>query len=246
MSTIRLTKASYRALVLICLLVVVIARATADPYERTPVFGLPKKMPANALTSVYTDEMAAMDRLLAKIFGGQGAVAAANSFEPVGLSSQYPLYRGDILGDNGRILAGHLSHAMHLYGSLDGRGETSLYIPAGFTSHSGSPTATDAAVTFFYPRLGNFSNITVAVFHIANFAISQEAGRIRIGTVGGRGGSYAFYKHAHIEFYRGNTGLPSATARQRLRIDPSTVFGEVPTTAHLSRAVADQRSRKYN
>lgn len=234
MNTIRLTRARYRSLVLICFLAVGLASVSADPYERTPVFGLPKKMPRNALISAYTQEMAAADRLLAKIFGGPGAVAAANSFEPVGLSNQYPLYRGDILGDNGRILTGHLSHTMHLYGSFDGRGETPLYVPTGFTSHSGSPTPTDAAVTFFYPRLGNFSNVTLAVFHIANFAISQEGERVRIGTVGGRGGSYAFYKHSHIEFYRGNTGLPSASARQRLRIDPTAVFGGAPTTAHLT------------
>ena len=220
--------------------------ASGDPYERTPVFGLPKKMPRNALISTYTQEMAAADRLLAKIFGGPGAVAAANSFEPTGLSNQYPLYRGDILGDNGRILSGHLTHAMHLYGSFDGRGETSLYVPAGFTSYSGSPTPTDGAVTFFYPRLGNFSNVTLAVFHIANFAISKEGGRVRIGTVGGRGGSYAFYKHSHIEFYHGNTGLPTASARQRLRIDPTTIFSEAPTTARLRSAIANQRTGKNN
>ncbi len=212
---------------------------SGDPYERTPVFGLPKKMPRNALISAYTHEMAATDRLLARIFGGPGAVAAANSFEPAGLSNQYPLYRGDILADNGLILTGHLSHAMHLYGSVDGRGETPLYVPTGFTSNSGSPTPTDAAVTFFYPRLGNLSNVTLAVFHIANFAISQEGGRVRIGTVGGRGGSYAFYKHSHIEFYRGNTGLPSAAARQRLRIDPAAIFGGAPTTVRLTKAIAD-------
>jgi hypothetical protein len=242
----KLPRATYRSLVLVCFLMIHLSGASGDPYERTPVFGLPKKMPRNALISVYTNEMAATDRLLAKIFGGPGAVAAANSFEPAGLSNQYPLYRGDLLGDNGRILTGHLSHAMHLYGSLDGRGETSLFIPAGFTSHSGSPTATDGAVTFFYPRLGNFSNVTVAVFHVANFGINQEAGRVRIGTVGGSGGSYAFYKHSHIEFYRGNTGLPSASARQSLRIDPALIFGEVPTTVRLSNAAADRRSRKYN
>jgi hypothetical protein len=194
-------------------------------------------MPRNAVISAYTTEMAATDRLLAKVFGGPGAVAAANSFEPSGLSNQYPYYRGDILGDNGFILSGHLSHAMHLYGSFDGRGKTSIYVPAGFTSHSGSPTPTDAAVTFFYPRLGNFSNVTMAVFHIADFAISREGERVRIGTVGGRGGSYAFYKHSHIEFYRGNTGLPSASARQRLRIDPVAVFRGDATTAQLMKVV---------
>ena len=235
----KLPSATCRSMVLVCFLLAHLSGVSGDPYERTPVFGLPKKMPRNALISVYTPEMANTDRLLAKIFGGPGAVAAANSFEPAGLANQYPLYRGDILGDNGRILTGHLSHAMHLYGSLDGRGETSLYVPAGFTSHSGSPTPTDAAVTFFYPRLGNFSNVTVAVFHIANFAISQDGGRVRIGTVGGRGGSYAFYKHSHIEFYHGNIGLPSASARPHLRIDPAAVFGVATTISRLRKGTAD-------
>ena len=244
MNTNRLTRTRYRLLVALCFLIIGLPSVSADPYERTPVFGLPKKMPRNALISAYTNEMAATDRLLAKIFGGSGAVAAANSFEPTGLSNQYPLYRGDILGDNGRILKGHLSHTMHLYGSSDGRGETSLYIPAGFTSHSSSPTPTDAAVTFFYPRLGNFSNVTLAVFHIANFAISPEGGRVRIGTVGGRGGSYSFYRHSHIEFYRGDTGLPSASARQGLRIDPAAVFGA--TSARLRPADANPRTRQSN
>lgn len=220
--------------------------ASGDPYERTPVFGLPKKMPRNALIAAYTTEMAVADQLLAKIFGGPGAVAAASSFEPAGLSNQYPFYRGDIRGDNGGILTGHLSHAMHLYGSSDGRGETSLYVPAGFTSYSGLPTPTDAAVTFFYPRLGNISNVTLAVFHVANFAISKEGGRVRIGTVGGRGGSYAFYKHSHLEFYRGNTGLPSASARQHLRIDPVAVFEVALTTARLKKPISDPRTGEYN
>jgi hypothetical protein len=232
----KFSRATYRSLLLICFLMVHLSGASGDPYERTPVFGLPKKMPRNALISTYTNDMAATDRLLAKIFGGPGAIAAANSFEPSGLSNQYPLYRGDILSDDGRILSGHLSHAMHLYGSADGREETSLYVPAGFTSHSSSPTPTDGAITFFYPHLGNFSNVTLAVFHIANFTISQEGDRFKIGTVGGRGGSYAYYKHSHIEFYRGNTGLPSASARQNLRIDPAMVFGDVPTTARLRKA----------
>jgi hypothetical protein len=242
----KLPRTIHRLLFLVCFLVAHLSGASADPYERTPVFGLPKKMPRNALISAYTNEMAATDRLLAKIFGGPGAVAAANSFEPSGLSNQYPYYRGDILGGNGRILSGHLSHAMHLYGSFDGRGETSVYVPAGFTFHSGSPTPMDAAVTFFYPRLGNFSNVTLAVFHIADFEISREGGRVRIGTVGGRGGSYAFYRHSHIEFYRGNTGLPSASARQGLRIDPAAVFAEVPTTARLKKSITNPRTGESN
>lgn len=234
----RLPTVTFRLLGVVCLVLAQLSGVSGDPDERTPVFGLPKKMPRNAVTSAYTDEMAATDRLLAKIFGGPGAVAAANSFEPAGLSNQYPLYRGDILGDSGRTLKGHLSRAMHLYGSFDGRGETSLYVPDGFTSHSGSPTPTDAAVTFFYPRLGNLTNVTLAVFHIANFSISRESGRVRVGTVGGRGGSYEFYRHSHIDFYRGNTGLPPASMREGLRIDPAAVFGEEVATTRLKKVVA--------
>lgn len=194
-----------------------------------------KHMPVNAVTTSYTPEMAASDDLLAGIFGGPGAVAAAHGFEPSRLASQYPLYRGDLISDDGRRLRGHLSYAMHLYGSLDGTADNELYVPLGFTSHSTGPTPGDAAVTFFYPRLGKLSNITLAVFHIANFKLSVEAGRVRIGNIGGPGGSVACYKHSHIEFYRGDTGLPPAASRPELRIDPASVFETTANTASQAR-----------
>jgi len=190
-----------------------------------------KRMPSNALIHSYTPAMAASDSMLASIFGGPGAVAAAHSFEPVGLASQYPIYRGDLIGDDGKVRRGHLSYAMHLYGSADGTRNTPIYVPAGFTSHSSTPTPTDAAITFYYPRLGNLTNVTLAVFHIADFQLSSEGGRVRIGNIGGRGGSISCYKHSHIEIYHGNTGLPSSSARARLRIDPATVFA---TTSNLA------------
>jgi hypothetical protein len=189
-----------------------------------------KHIPSNALRPNYTEEMAASDWMLASIFGEPNAVAAANGFEPVGLGSQYPLYRGDWIGDDGRIRRGHLSCAMHLYGSLDGWAESGIYVPVGFISHSNEPTPVDAAVTFYYPRLGNHTDITLAVFHVANFHLSSEDGRVRIGDIGGPGGSAASYKHAHLEFYRGDTGLPAVTSRDTLRIDPVTVFEPKPAT----------------
>jgi hypothetical protein len=188
-----------------------------------------KRIPTNAVKPIYTEAMAASDLALAAIFGGEGAMAAANGFEPAGLGSQYPLYRGDFVGDDGVVRRGHLSYAMHLYGSPDGTGEMGVYVPAGFTSHSEEPTPTDAAVSFYYPRLGNLDDVTLVVFHVANFHIAPEGDRIRIGDIGGRGGSVASYKHSHIEFYRGNTGLPSAAARTKLRIDPAVAFSS-PTT----------------
>jgi hypothetical protein len=183
-----------------------------------------KALPSNAVVRQYTSAMAASDETLAHIFGGPNAVAGANGFEPTGLAVAYPFYRGNIIGDDGIERRGHLSYAMHLYGSADGTGESSLYVPAGFTQHSGPPSPTDAAITFYYPRLGNLTDVTLAVFHVADFQISTEGDRVRIGSIGGPGGSSASYKHSHIEFYRGNTGLPSLAARSRLRIDPTTVF----------------------
>jgi hypothetical protein len=183
-----------------------------------------KFLPSNAVIREYTGEMADCDVFLAHIFGGPTAVAGANGFEPAGLGDSYPLYRGDTLGDDGKVRRGHLSYAMHLYGTPDGRGDSPLYVPAGFTSHSGEPTPTDAAVTFYYPKLGNLTDVTLAVFHVADFHITSEGDRVRIGNLGGPGGSSVLYKHSHIEFYKGNVGLPAAAARAALRINPASVF----------------------
>jgi hypothetical protein len=185
-----------------------------------------KFVPSNAIVREYTSEMAACDKLLARIFGGPNAVAGANGFEPAGLAASYPLYRGDVVGNDGKVRRGHLSYAIHLYGSPDGRGDSPLYVPAGFASHSNEVTPTDAAVTFYYPKLGNLTDVTLAVFHVAEFQITSEGDRVRIGNIGGHGGSSPLYKHSHIEFYKGNVGLPGTAARAALRINPATVFGK--------------------
>jgi hypothetical protein len=194
-------------------------------YSAMPKYGMVKSVPSNAMRPSYTKQMAQCDQMLAGIFGGRGAVAAANGFEPSGLAGQYPIYRGDLRGSDGLVRPGHLIYALHLYGSVDGTGITPIYVPAGFASHSNTPTPSDAAITFFYPRLGRLTNVTVAVFHVADFEIRNENGRIRIGNIGGRGGSYEYYRHSHVEFYRGNTGLPSSNRRAAIRINPADVFG---------------------
>ena len=199
--------------------------STAAKYSHVVGFVTTKALPNNAVVRQYTAEMAASDKTLARVFGGPNAVAGANGFEPAGLAAAYPFYRGDIIGNDGMERRGHLSYAMHLYGSADGTGDSSLYVPAGFALHSGQPSPTDAVMTFYYPRLGNLNDVTLAVFHVADFQISNEGDRVRIGNIGGPGGSSGYYKHSHIEFYRGNTGLPPLAARPRLRIDPATVFG---------------------
>lgn len=202
-----------------------------------------KHIPSNATKPGYTTEMAAEDLTLAAIFGGPGGIAAANGFEPAQLGSQYPLYRGDLIGDDGILRRGHLSLAMHLYGNAEGTAELALYVPAGFTSHTLLPTPTDAAVMFYYPRLGRLTDVTLAVFHVADFQLSDEGARVRIGNIGGRGGSIGTYKHSHIEFYRGDTGgLPSLAARACLRIDPTTVFEATQEAIALAAAAQSERS----
>lgn len=210
------------------------AHAPTSPAPLTVASTSAKHIPANAINATYTRAMAASDSVLAGIFGGPGAIAAANGFEPAGLGHQYPLYRGDLISDDGRIIRGHLSFAMHLYGSADGTGETEVYIPLGFTTHSDEPTPTDAVTTFYYPRLGTLTDVTLAVFHVKNFRLSHEGGRVHIGSIGGSGGSIASYRHSHLEFYRGNTGLPPLAARVALRIDPAIVFGST-TNANQAR-----------
>jgi hypothetical protein len=201
------------------------AHAVAAAPISAAAFGA-KHVPSNATRATYSRTMAASDSVLAAIFGGPGAVAAANGFEPSGLGHQYPLYRGDLIADDGRVLRGHLSFAMHLYGSVDGTGDTELYIPGGFTTHSNEPSPTDAVMTFYYPRLGKLTDVTLAVFHVRNFQLNYEGDRVHIGSIGGPGGSIGSYRHSHLEFYRGNTGLPPLAERQQLRIDPATVFGQ--------------------
>ncbi|MGH9873262.1 MAG: hypothetical protein ACRD9S_12475 [Pyrinomonadaceae bacterium] len=203
-----------------------VAAPTTSTFASRGAPALAKHIPLNAIKANYTRAMAASDSVLAAIFGGPGAVAAANGYEPAGLDHQYPLYRGDLIGDDGRILRGHLSFAMHLYGSVDGTGETELFIPIGFTAHSDKPSPTDAVMTFYYPQLGNLTDVTLAVFHVRNFQLSYEGERVRIGSTGGPGGSAGLYRHSHLEFYRGNTGLPPLAARVQLRIDPNRVFDQ--------------------
>jgi hypothetical protein len=201
-----------------------------------------KHVPSNAVTPNYTPAMAASDLKLAALFGGPSAVAAAHGFEPEELASQYPLYRGDLIGDDGKMRRGHLSYAMHLYGSANATVDTDIYVPSGFTSHSITTTHTDAAVIFYYPRLGNLTDVTLAVFHVANFGLSYEGERVRIGSTGGRGGSIACYRHAHLEIYRGDTGLPSSASRQRLRIDVTTLFETTSNIASRSNTTSARPS----
>jgi hypothetical protein len=58
------------------------------------------------------------------------------------------------------------------------------------------------------------------VLHVREFCIKRDGARVRIGMTGGRGGSGAAYRHAHIEAYRGDVGLPPIELRMNLRVKP--------------------------
>lgn len=75
----------------------------------------------------YTEAMQACDKKLAEIFGGVGAVAAGNGFEPKG--GKVPAYDGAFRGKG--YADEHLYSRMHLYGSNDKTKVTDIYIPGG-------------------------------------------------------------------------------------------------------------------
>lgn len=138
----------------------------------------------------YDEARAKNDLHLAALFGGEGAVAAGNGFEPLGQwSPGQRLYRGDPGGH------GHLDRVMHVYGSNDGNSPAALYIPPGFkylgpmTSENGRE---NGGHTFHYRTLGTQKDVYLLVFHVKDFKIDRQdrnaAGSIRIGDIGGPGG----------------------------------------------------------
>jgi hypothetical protein len=148
--------------------------------------------------------------MLAKMFGGPGAIAAGSGFEPYGFQGSWSMISGAnrSFGMNAKTPGHLLGYSMHLYGSQVGVTDADIYIPDGFDLNSvKGPTEKDAVYTFYYPELMGQKNITIAVFHVANFGLRHEGNRWRIGTTGGPGGDTPFYRHSHLEVHRGK-GLP--------------------------------------
>lgn len=178
----------------------------------------------------YTTAMQECDKKLAELFSDSGASASAHGHVPKENAVEGG-YRGDYRDlMTGRIIAGHLSsYAMHLHGSRDGTKDTGIYVPLGYErpekAARQTPTPTDAVVTFYYKKRGTLPNATLAVFHVANFKPEQVGDRIRIGTTGGLGGKHPKNRHAHIEIYNGDVGLPP-TLKDRAKVRV-TKFGEV-------------------
>jgi len=119
----------------------------------------------------------------------------------------------------------HLYYFGHVYGSDNGSESGNLYVPSGFKGQPTPPTKTDGIVTLYYPQLWGMKNITLAVFHVGNFAVKPAGDRVQIGTIGGPGGNTSGYVHSHVEVWNGRTGyLPPGDKRDAARMSFSKVF----------------------
>jgi hypothetical protein len=113
---------------------------------------------------------------------------------------------------------------MHLY-NLGARGlkDTTIFIPPGFTLIQ-RPSGSDSVALLHYGTLGNQNNVTLAVFHVQNFAIrpgqTNDEGSVRIGITGGPGCATINYRHSHFEVHKG-WGLPTSKSK-----DSVTRFNE--------------------
>lgn len=182
------------------------------------------------MSTYYTREMEICDAKVASIFGGENAIAAANGFDPYSFAiariypgGYYQYYRGDFLKD-GKVETGHLSvQAMHLYGSIDGTRFgvegytfTDLYIPDGFRNPEKvrkTVSLNSASVDFYYPKLGNYTDVTLLVSHIKNYRLVKQGNRWHIGQIGGKGGQTLGEIHAHLDLVKGDVGMTGPRER---------------------------------
>lgn len=179
-----------------------------------------------------TPEQIKCDELIARTFGDEQAVAGANGFAP----TENPIeganggYRGDYIDDQGKVNEGHLSsHAMHLWGNRAGTRNTRIFIPDGFDvkrARNQTATPTQGIVTFYYPKLGNRTNVTLYVMHVKKpFKLQRIGGRWSVGFTGGPGGlgywtingKEVKITHAHIDAYEGDIGFTLEREKYRIK-----------------------------
>lgn len=171
------------------------------------------------------------EQKLASIFGGRDAVMRTRYDSEGQPRGRNPELAARVAGNTAQMGtpvfdAEHLYNFPHLSGNIAGTENTGIYVPVGFDARSVTgPTQRDAVVTLYYPSI----DFTLAIFHVGNFGIRRndrnDAGSIRIGTTGGRGGSSADRDparpnlHSHFELWNGRTGyLPPGEARNAARI----------------------------
>jgi hypothetical protein len=162
-------------------------------------FGEPQNTPTK------TAEQQKCDDKIAGIFGGHGAVAAANSFEPVGGN---PKSSGTFRGTGQDIS----DRAIHIYGNGAKNVNTGVYLPGKITGAIyPNPQTLDeykgGSFVAFYSNLNGLKNVSLIVTHLAGFTANSrqqnDAGSRYVGTTGGKGAEDEDYLHAHLELVEG-------------------------------------------
>jgi thermitase len=178
------------------------------------------------------------EKYLATLFGDEEAYFAdVDDGDPVDLT-----VAGGLNG--GRRPPQELERHVHLYGSEnDATKTTNVYIPAGGkilpvvgkldkpnNPYVGRTKDGDATyMLVYFSQLGSLRNVTLAIFHIADFTRDkQKDGRTRVGTLGDKkeGGSWTFMqdgkyttgKHVHLDLWQGRySSLPARERRPSIR-----------------------------
>ena len=174
------------------------------------------------------------DQKVAATFGGTGAVGRT-AYDYNGIYRGYDPAAEARLKGSSRIEMGnplydseHLYWFPHLSGNQAGTENTDVYVPGNYQGQPTGPTRGDAVVTFYYPQLFGMKNVTLAVFHVADFGLQKVGDRVRIGRTGGPGGDSGGpspNRHAHFELWNGRTGfLPPGAKRDAARIPLTSVI----------------------
>jgi hypothetical protein len=124
--------------------------------------------------------------------------------------------------------AEHLYNFPHLSGNLAGTANTEVYVPGNYSGSPTGPTKGDAVTSFFYKDFFGMKNVTLAIFHVADFGLERMSdGRVRIGTTGGSGGNSGGTTpnlHSHFELWQGRGYRPPGAGRDAARIPLTPVI----------------------
>jgi RHS repeat-associated protein len=172
------------------------------------------------------------EQRLGKMFGDPGAVMRTTYDFNGGYRGRNPQaaakFSRNERGDMGNKFfdSEHLFNFPHLSGNLAGTATTNIYIPSNYVQGTiTKPTKDDNIVTAYYKRFGTEKDVTLAIFHVADYGVRNVAGRLRIGTTGGLGGnSNGVNMHSHFELWRGRGYRPPGPSRDAARIPFTPVF----------------------
>lgn len=176
------------------------------------------------------------DKKFGSTFGGRGAIGRT-SYDDNGRYSGYdPAAQARVAGNprsefsNPLFDIEHLYYFPHLSGNQAGTENTDIYVPRNYVGSPTGPTKGDAVTTFYYKKFFGMKKVTLAVFHVDDFGLQREGGRVRIGATGGPGGESSAFrpgspnKHSHFELWKGHGYRPPGPGRDAARIPLTRVI----------------------